>query len=64
MQVNTKVCPKCGLERNTQGFHFHLKACEGTLDIPEPIGKVRYPREKAMMTPERYEKFLSKARGY
>ena len=27
----TKICSKCGEERPSRGFHFHLKSCKGTL---------------------------------
>ena len=33
--MKTKVCPKCGKDKNIRGFTNHLKACKGTLS-PEP----------------------------
>ena len=63
MQGNTtKVCPKCGLGKKTRGFYVHLQYCKGTLGNSK-TEKVRYPKQKAIMSPEAYAKFLRKADG-
>lgn len=52
----TKTCPKCGEERPARGFVMHLKYCKGTLKVKE-----RYPKQKAILSPEDYARFLRKA---
>lgn len=55
----TKVCSKCGEERPARGFLWHEKYCKGTLNIP--VVKEMYPKQKAIMSPDEYAKFLRKA---
>ena len=55
----TKICPKCGVEREARGFEFHVKACKGTL---ETLSK-RYATQTVNMTPHVARRFLRKAGG-
>ena len=32
----TKICPKCGKEKNTRGFSVHVDACKGILLEKQP----------------------------
>lgn len=57
--MNTRICPNCLQEKNTQGFHFHVRACKEEND---PL-RERYALQLANMRPEQAEKFLRKARG-
>lgn len=50
----TKLCSKCGEDRPARGFFFHEKYCKGTL-------KVRYPKQKAIMLPDEYARYVRKA---
>lgn len=50
----TKTCSKCGEERPARGFLWHEKYCKGTL-------KVKYPKQKAILSPKEYARFLRKA---
>lgn len=54
--MNTRVCSKCGEERPARGFLWHEKYCEGTLKVKE-----RYPKQKAILSPDEYARFLRKA---
>lgn len=55
----TRTCPKCGEERPARGFDWHEKYCKGTLNIPTE--KVLYPKQKNILSPDEYAKFLRKA---
>lgn len=55
----TKVCSKCGEERPARGFLWHEKYCKGTLIKVKEM----YPKQKAMLSPEDYARFLRKAEG-
>jgi len=49
----TKICPKCGEEKDARGFHFHVNKCTGTLEAPvavveeESIEKLEIKKVKA-----------------
>lgn len=64
-----KVCPHCGVEKESRGFHIHEKACVEKNQPEEPIPdkfsklRVRYEKQLRTMTPEQGEKFLRKAQG-
>ncbi|KKN29857.1 hypothetical protein LCGC14_0839860 [marine sediment metagenome] len=55
----TKVCSKCGEERPAKGFFMHEKYCKGTLT--QNTEKVKYPKQKAILSPEAYAIYLRKA---
>lgn len=50
-------CPKCGEMRNKRGLSSHLKSCDVTIEVE----KVRYPKQKAILSPEEYARYVSKA---
>ena len=50
----TKLCSKCGEERPTRGFLWHERYCKGTL-------KVKFPKQAAILSPEAYAMYVSKA---
>jgi len=56
----TKLCPNCGGEFNSQGFHFHEKKCKPPTESHREV-KVMYPKQKEVLSPQAYEKFLTKA---
>ena len=35
--ATTKICPKCGEEKDARGFHFHVNKCTGTLEAPVAV---------------------------
>lgn len=55
----TKICSRCGEEREARGFEFHAMACKGTLETL----RERYARQIASMTPKATVRFLRKAGG-
>ena len=59
LATKSKVCPYCGKERNSRGFHLHIRACKERND---PLRK-RYALQIANMSPEQAERFLRKAKG-
>ena len=59
--MTTKICPHCGAEKSTRGFHFHLVACKEK-KVLNPLKK-RYAFQTGNMSPEQAERFLRKAAG-
>ena len=59
--MNTKVCPHCGQEKQTRGFHFHEAVCKKKKNLE--LLKKRYAKQIANMSPKAAERFLRKAQG-
>jgi len=57
----TKICPHCGEEKDTRGFHIHVKVCKDKMML-EPLRK-QYAHQIASMKPEQADRFLRKAGG-
>lgn len=52
-----ELCPKCGKMRNKRGLSQHLKSCSVTVEVE----KVKFPKQKAMLSPEAYDRYVRKA---
>lgn len=49
-----ELCPECGKMRNKRGLSLHLKSC-GVVE------KVKFPKQKAILSPEAYDRYVRKA---
>ncbi len=47
-------CPKCGEMRIKRGLSLHLKSCGATVEV-------KYPKQKAILSPEAYAMYERKA---
>lgn len=52
-----ELCPKCGKMRNKRGLNLHLKSCGVIVEVE----KVKFPKQKAMLSPEEYDRYVRKA---
>ena len=52
-----ELCPKCGKMRNRRGLSLHLKSCGVTVE------KVKFPKQKAILSPGAYATYIRKSKG-